>query len=46
MRTFAAWMRLAALIVLAGAASAALGQVDTLASIKQKNKIVVGVKAD
>jgi polar amino acid transport system substrate-binding protein len=46
MRTFAAWMRLAALIVLASGASAALGQVDTLASIKQKNKIVLGVKAD
>src|SRR3954467_5496816 len=46
MRTPRAWMRLSALIVLACATGAALGQVDTLASIKQKNKIVVGVKAD
>jgi polar amino acid transport system substrate-binding protein len=46
MRTLRAWMRLAATLVLALGATAALAQVDTLASIKQKGKIVVGVKAD
>ena len=46
MRTLGAWMRLAATLVLALAGTAALAQVDTLASIKQKGKIVVGVKAD
>ena len=46
MRTLAAWMRLAATLCLALGATAALGQADTLASVKQKGKIVVGVKAD
>src|SRR5437763_10520749 len=46
MRTLAAWMRLAATLTLALVATGALAQVDTLASIKQKGKIVVGVKAD
>jgi len=46
MRTLAVWMRLALTLVLALTASAAFGQADTLASVKQKGKIVVGVKAD
>src|SRR5438046_2559420 len=37
------WLALATLLLLAASVSA---QVDTLASIKQKGKIVVGVKAD
>ena len=39
------WLGAAAAFALAGS-NAALAQVDTMASVKQKGKMVVGVKAD